>query len=283
MAENFDKIIQRKENIESIEPLITAMRTISLSNWRSSLNRANDLRSFIFELESAYAILKDRNGSGLSTNNLKKNIVYVLGSNRGLCGIFNKGILDFFIQKELGNDSGQEIILIGARLFKLFSQAKINTTHTIDFPDIKQIQDLSTSLCSSLTEELGQTSVSVVYNKYLGANKYSTILRNIYPKEKTTRATINDPEDNVFIIDTDPQQLINTIKFFLFTADLQLCFLSSLAAESSTRFANMENAGRNVDDLIDELEITIQAHRRGKITTETQELAVSSGLLGSKQ
>ena len=45
----------------------------------------------------------------------------------------------------------------------------------------------------------------------------------------------------------------------------------------------MENAGRNVDDMINELKIIIQDHRRGKITTETQELAVSSGLLNSEK
>ena len=281
MTRNIENIIQRKENIESIEPLLSAMRTISLSNWRSSLNREIGLNTFISELESTYAILKDQCDSKLQTNSKKKKIVFVLGSNRGLCGNFNKSVLDFFIQEDLGNHNDQEIILVGVRLFKLFSQAKVNTNHMIDFPDIKQIQDLSISLCSSFAKELDQTSVSVVYNIYLGASKYSTILREIYPSEIKTAAII-DPESDSFIIDTDPQQLFNTIEFILFTTELQRCFLSSLAAESSARFANMENAGKNVDDLIDELEIMIQNHRRSKITTETQELAVSSGLLGSK-
>ena len=281
MAQNSEKITQRKENIESIEPILSAMRTISLSNWRSSLNRKIELKTFISELESAYAILKDQGSPRLSINWKKKKIVYILGSNRGLCGNFNRNILDYFIQEDIGNHNDQEIILIGSRLFRLFRQAKVNTNRTFDFPDIKEIQDLSISLCSPLAKELDQTTISVVYNNYLGASKYSTIQREVFPTEITTGA-INDQGNNRFIIDTDPQQLFKTIEFVLFTTELQRCFLSSLAAESSARFANMENAGRNVEDLIDELEIIIQNDRRGKITTETQELAVSSGLLGSK-
>jgi F-type H+-transporting ATPase subunit gamma len=282
MTQDIEKTTQRKENIESIEPLLSAMRTISLSNWRSSINRETDLKSFISEIESIYTILKEHGGRKVQPNTTKKKIVYVLGSNRGLCGNFNKNIFNFFNQKEIGNQIGQEVIIVGTQLFKKFNQAKINISLTLDFPEIKEIQNSTFSLCSSIAKELDQTNISVVYNKYFGASKYLTVIRDIYPIEKQSE-TITNNDSSSFIIDTDKLQLISTIEFILFLTNLQQCFFSSLAAESSARFVNMENAGRNVDNLIDELKIIIQNHRRSKITEETQELAVSSGLLKSNK
>ena len=52
MAQNIEKITKRKDNIESIEPLLSALRTISLANWRSALNRAKDLENYFKELQN---------------------------------------------------------------------------------------------------------------------------------------------------------------------------------------------------------------------------------------
>ena len=278
MTHAIEKTSQRKENIESIEPLISAMRTISLSNWRSSLNRKINQKPFLSEMESIYAILNEQGLPKLQSSTKKKKIIYVLGSNRGLCGNFNKRILKFFNQQNIGNQNGQKIILVGTKLFKLFSESNITIQHSIDFPEIQKVQDFSISICSPLANELDQTIISVVYNKYSGASKYYPVMKEIYPIEKQQTIFSNDKNTN-FIIDTNKQHLFSTVEFFLLITYLQNCLYSSSAAENSARFVNMENAGRNVDNLIDELKIIIQNHRRRLITEETQELAVSSGLL----
>ena len=59
MTQNIENIYRRKENIETIDPLLSALRTISLSNWRSSLNRNKNLKSYVDELESAHKIAQE--------------------------------------------------------------------------------------------------------------------------------------------------------------------------------------------------------------------------------
>jgi F-type H+-transporting ATPase subunit gamma len=280
MTQNIEKIYRRKENIETIDPLLSALRTISLSNWRSSLNRNKNLKSYIDELESAHKIAQDNSNIEHSHENSQKKILYIIGSNRGLCGNFNKNIYNWFFQENLFDKDKLDIIIIGKRLSQIFKQANLLFTNTMDFPDIKNIQDFVISLSSSDAVNFQQPSVSVLFNQYVGASKYITTLQNIFPREGINLNT-QDTNSCEFIIDTDPLLLIRTIESILFNSHLQLCLLSSLASESSTRFSIMESAGRNVDDLINELEIIVQDHRRGKITTETQELAISSGLLKS--
>jgi len=282
MSQNIEIINRRKENIETISPLLSALRTISLSNWRSSLNREINLKSYINQLEGAYKIVKENANINHPYNISRKKILYIIGTNRGLCGNFNKNIHNLFIQENLFKHDKLEIILIGKRLSRVFKQANLLFSNSLDFPDIKNIQDFATPLSSSAATNFQHASISVLYNKYIGASKYTTTLQRIYPREDINLVE-RDINSGGFIVDTDPQQLMRTIEFISFNSRLQLCLLSSLASESSVRFSIMENAGRNVDDMINELKIIIQDHRRGKITTETQELAVSSGLLNSNK
>ncbi len=280
MSQNIEKINRRKKNIETISPLLSALRTISLSNWRSSLNREKNLKSYIEQLEDAQNIVKENANITHPQKFSQKKILYIIGTNRGLCGNFNKSIRDFFIQEISLKNKELEITLIGKRLSRVFKQANLSFTKALDFPDIKNIQDFTISLSRSGATNFQHSSVSVLYNKYIGASKYITTLQSIYPREDIILVE-RDINSGEFIVDTDPQQLMRMIEFISFNSHFQLCLLSSLASESSARFSIMENAGRNVDDMINELNIIIQDHRRGKITTETQELAVSSGLLNS--
>ena len=280
MTQNIEKIYRRKENIETIDPLLSALRTISLSNWRSSLNRNKNLKSYIDELNSAHKIAQENANIEHPHANSQKKILYIIGSNRGLCGNFNKNIYNWFFQENLFDKDKLDIVIIGKRLSQIFKRSNLLFTNTKIFPDIKNIQYFLISLSSSDAVNIQFTSFCVVYNKFVGASKYITTLQNIFPHEEIDLNT-RDTNSCKFIIDTDPLLLIRTIESILFNSHLQQCLLSSLASESSTRFSIMESAGRNVDDLINELEIIVQDHRRGKITTETQELAVSSGLLKS--
>ena len=280
MSQNIEKINRRKDNIETTSPLLSALRTISLSNWRSSLNREKNLKSYINQLEDAHKIVKENANITHPQKFSQKKILYIIGTNRGLCGNFNKSIRDLFIQEISLKNKELEITLIGKRLSQVFKQANLLFTKALDFPDIKNIQDFALSLSRSAATNFQHSSVSVLYNKYIGASKYITTIQSIYPREDIILVE-RDINSGEFIVDTDPQQLMRMIEFISFNSHLQLCLLSSLASESSARFSIMENAGRNVDDMINELKIIIQDHRRGKITTETQELAVSSGLLNS--
>ena len=88
MNQSYQEIERRKENITSIEPLISAMRTISLSQWRIALNRQNGLTSFLEELTKLYGVLQENHKENAALNKTKNTILIVLGSNRGLCGNF---------------------------------------------------------------------------------------------------------------------------------------------------------------------------------------------------
>jgi F-type H+-transporting ATPase subunit gamma len=280
MSQNFQNLERRKENISAIEPLISAMRTISLSQWRIALNRQASLDAFLVELANANAILSNSTNDIYAQSADPTEILIVLGSNRGLCGNFNKRLLRFAEEEGLGQNPYDRVYLVGKQLVPLFKHFTNRDMVTLDFPDSKAIQNAPALFSLEDENTLKNKSVTLVYNAYQGASRYAPVRQQIYPiTGKDGVASATTPVEA--ILDTDPSVMRDILQYLTFTTHLQACLYSSMASEHSARFALMENADQNVENLIAELEILLQDFRKGKITAETQELAVASGLLNS--
>ena len=99
MAQDLEKAASRLQNIEAVNPILGALRTISLGNWQMALNKRKsilhykdkliDLVPFILphikvptkRLFSAYRRSKHPPESNV--------LVVGLGTERGLCGRYN--------------------------------------------------------------------------------------------------------------------------------------------------------------------------------------------------
>ena len=278
MSQNYQQTARRKENISAIEPLISAMRTISLSQWRMALNRQENLASFLEGLAQANAILHANTNDIYTQDQGDETVLIALGSNRGLCGNFNKHVLRFARAEGITQKQFTRIYLAGKKLPSLFNDMAHWHTETLDFPDITAIpQAASLFSLATLTQLEGKT-ITMLFNRYQGAGRFETVCEQIYPLPPEKGADSRS-EALEAIIDTDAHAMARRLQQLSFSTQLQACLYSSMASEHSARFALMENADQNIEKLAEELEVLLQDYRKGKITAETQELAVSSGLL----
>jgi len=281
MSQNYQSAARRKENISAIEPLISAMRTISLSQWRMALNRQTDLDAFLQELTAANRYLHQELKNTYAHSENDREILIILGSNRGLCGNFNKHLVQHAKKEQLQQKPFYQVFLAGKQLPALFRHFRDWPVSELPFPDIVAVQQAPSIFSLNALDKLNGKIVTVLYNRYQGAGRFETISQQIYPARSNDRLA-NHSEHIEVILDTDPLSLARTLQYLIFSTRLQSCLYASLASEHSARFALMENADQNIENLITELEILLQDYRKGKITAETQELAVSSGLLNSK-
>jgi F-type H+-transporting ATPase subunit gamma len=280
MDQNYNITKRRLDNINSIQPLLTALRTISLANWKSALNRFEHLNSYISSLEEILFQIPVQPIHKHPEINLCP-ILIILGSSRGFCGDFNRNILKqakVFLSKDQSK-SDHKIILFGSRIRKLFDLEELQYSDAIEIPKSGSLNyEFISKLLISINAVKNGKSFSIIYNQYQRAGKYKTDIHQIFPYQSESNIRNNRITRN-FIFDTDPIELANSLKVELFSVLLYKAFLSSAAAEHSMRFLSMENASRNADRIVKELEIKVQIQRRQKITNEMQELAVGAGLL----
>ncbi|MFL7808410.1 MAG: F0F1 ATP synthase subunit gamma, partial [Anaerolineae bacterium] len=95
MADQED-IQSRLNNIRSVEPILEAMRTISLGSWQAALGRHYRLGRYSERLAEILAALAPRVGARRprrSHAQAGRVEALVIGSERGLCGAFNSALI----------------------------------------------------------------------------------------------------------------------------------------------------------------------------------------------
>jgi len=182
MGQNFQQVASRKENISAIEPLVSAMRTISLSQWRMALNRHETLESFLPLLDEAYAVLEANAGNAYTQSETTEKTLIILGSNRGLCGAFNKHLLRYARKKDMAATDFNEVYLTGNKLPALFKPMGFENMISLAFPDISAIPDAMQLFQLESIEQLTGKSIFILFNQYQGAGRYKTVSEQIYPQ-----------------------------------------------------------------------------------------------------
>jgi len=280
MAQNPEEVKNRLENIHAIKPLLTALRTISLANWKQAINKQELLKSYISNPKNIYIYLSSKLNQKPSAEIKPVETIIAIGSNRGLCGNFNRDIVDTI--NEIINESNQgkpKLLIFGDRLRKLLVRGNISFDKFFNFlnPSLNMFTHILNLASPYFSTDINYR-ISVIYNEYTGAAKYRTISKAIFPLT-ISRGVQSNIELSEYIYDTDPNLLLVYLERHLGVLSLYNAFLSSAASEHSTRFQMMESSSKNADRLSEELEIEVQFHRRQKITSEMQELAVGAGLL----
>ena len=278
MEKNFHLVEQRLENIKTIIPLLTSLRTISLSSWKLSLNKLSYLDKFSRDMGEALDFFQNDTPVKTSQSGTEE-FVLVLGSSRGLCGSFNR---DLFLQVEkyLSDHPKTEarFILFGEKIQKLFIKNNLEFEKCFNYPRVSVLdyQYIYRIICQ-LSNADAFPSILLIFNDYQGSSRYQAAIRQITPLPASMR--IKEPAHDNLIVDGDYQALVRYSLKQKNLVSIYRAFLSSFAAEHSRRFEIMETALSNTDKLIQELTISAQVERQKRVTSEMRELSISAGLL----
>ncbi len=272
---------QRLENIRAVQPYIEALKTISLSKWRTSLTKTSRLSAYISELETGFHIVQPYVES-ISKPLLKK-IILIIGTDQGFCGNLNKRIFEYFTSMSHDSDSQHlQTYVMGSKLIKIFKENHVNIK---PFPQLGRNDAINLKTLSKFIVETvlaQEATLQVLSFDYHKAGQGQLGLKTIIPLE-IPKSEITQEITDTYIIDTDTSDLYGYLAHRLETTRLYDKYLSAIAYENSLRYQIMENATKNADQLIEELQIEVLAIRRQKITSEIRELAISAGLLDKKK
>ena len=311
MANSLEQVQDRYNNISSVEPLLDALRTISLGSWQQAINKRTHLESYHHDLRNMLARLipiletdyktkadirkifhKDFEKKNLEDNSLesenknqKIKLLVVVGSERGLCGNFNGSVADKALKtiKQFESDSKYEVWALGSRLQRYLKRNSIRAKRTIPFaqsslPTVK----VSVSLINEIISQFDRfESVQIIYNHYFSVTKYEPKVQQLLPFDLPKRQNNENIVLEEPIVETDLLSLINQVTQQLLVFNLHDIFMKSATAEHATRFTLMEEASQNAERLLEDINQDYQALRRQIITREMIELAAGAGLIKS--
>jgi F-type H+-transporting ATPase subunit gamma len=292
--EGIEEIKTRLSNIRSVEPILGAMRTISLGTWQAALKRKGQVLSYTQDLLTVLPWLiplldipRRHKGQRDSAGTPASTIVAVIGSERGLCGAFNSSLVHY-VQSELERlrQDGVETELhtLGARVSRMLAREGHTIAQSWPLP-------MSALPASGLADELTHEwlaryeahavdAVHMIHNTYRNSTLYEPVTVQLIPPPLPSPRQASTPWPAPYV-DTNPVRLYTRLIVLWATTQVYQILLDSASAEHSARYQLMEGATQNSDRLIAELTLALQMARQHAITSEMQELAAGAGLLGN--
>lgn len=298
MTQSFERAKSRLNNIETIEPLLGALRTISMGAWQKSLNDIEKLKRYEENLSRILpTILPHIKSPRLQKTKLitKKpelaaNIILIIGTERGLCGKFNENLAEnalTWIREQ--NFSSYQIWAIGSRMVRILERMNVDISWRNPIP----ARDLSNYPQAYLTtqnwldqyESFAFSHFVILFNQVAKGSNFDFSTFNLMPYEIPLSLSAAGKKEEKWpppIIETDPKGIYHQIIQHYIASSFLKILLKSAAAEHSARFILMQEAEDNAEDIIEELTQVIQNERKRKITQQMQELAAGAGLLDNK-
>jgi F-type H+-transporting ATPase subunit gamma len=295
MSQSFEHAKSRLDNIKTIEPLLSALRTMSMGAWQMANRKIANLSRYEDHLNQIlFTILPNvtrkptrvKESAETSFSNVDT-IILIIGSERGLCGKFNASLLEKGLQFIDQNQfSSHQIWVMGSRLLLEFERKGVSIAWRKALPasGLTTYQEayILTQDWLEQYESFAFNQFIILFNQVAKGGTHQFVQKNLLPfeiQQITTQQPASNQQWPPAIVETDPMGMYRQIIQHFFTSSFFQALLLSAAAEHSARYHLMQEASENAQEIIEDMVQVLNAERKRKITQQMQELAVSAGLL----
>ncbi len=310
MAANSKAIKQRIKSVKNTKKITKAMEMVAAAKMRKAVEATLSTRQYALlarELMTKLSEFEESNTTLLSIRPVKKVLLVVVSSNRGLCGSFNtnmyKKAQQFIthlpeyarqVKKDgevIEPEEQVEVDVLGIGKKSAVFAKKQNKSLIAVFEHLKEsphFQDVL-PICKMVIDSFKEATydkVFVAYTEYKSSVVQIPTLRQLLPISKISidamldmsgsKSTSEEISDELsldrMIFEPDAETILRTILPRLLEVQLYQTVLESSASEYSARMVAMKNASDSAGDMIQQLSLEYNKNRQAAITREIAEI-----------
>jgi F-type H+-transporting ATPase subunit gamma len=299
---NLRSLVKRRKAVRNIRKITKTMELIATSRFQRAMKRAMEAEAFTQKIAELAADLANNAGDVshplLIARPVKKSLLLVITSNRGLCGGYNGSILREalpVVRRWRSENLSFDLEVAGKRgiaffRFQGFARSQ-EYTRFEDKPTFAEVDILASRFIDLYAT--GQIDeLKVAYMKFLNAARQQAVVETLLPlsslsiETRKPAATAAQSEANraaggrieyEFLPDANGilEELIPTaLKVRLFK-----CFLDAAVSEQIARRVAMKAATENAGELIKDITRLYNRTRQANITKEISELIAGAEAL----
>jgi F-type H+-transporting ATPase subunit gamma len=275
---NLKEIRNRISSIGSTMQITSAMKMVSAAKLKKAQDAIVAMRPYankLTELLQNLSATLDSEDGGVYTkqHEVKKVLLVVITSNRGLAGAFNSNIVKETRELIATKYAGKEVsvLAIGKKGFEL-----IKKTNTIYKNESSVFDDLTFEnvavIAEDLMEQFSKNSfdkIEIIYNRFKNAATQIITTEQflpIVPPEHVSLATAD------YIFEPSKEEIVRGLIPRSLKTQLFKALRDSLAAEHGARMTAMHKATDNATELRDDLLLIYNKARQAAITNEILEI-----------
>ncbi len=288
---NTRQLVGRRRAIRNIRKITRTMELIATSRFKRALDRTTEAEAYTRKIAELAADL-----SAAATNishpllqkreQVKTSLLLVIGSNRGLCGGYNAGILREANQRirQLAAEGVTLVLEVSGKrpaAYFRFQRVKADKTYTHfeDKPRFDEVEELANRyLAEFISGKVDR--VEVVYVKYLSAARQTPVVEALLPlsgaapetRKRGSAEAAEKPKPVEYEFLPEPKEILDQLLPESFKVRLFKCFLDAAVSEQIARRVTMKAATENADDMIKNLTREYNRARQAQITKEIAEV-----------
>lgn len=279
MSDTLINLKRRKESAGDLGSVVRTMKAMATSNITQYEMAVLSLQDYYRTISlGIHACLKSEHISVKTnhpTNKKSKSIAVIFGSGQGLVGRFNDTI-GSFAQGIIKDIPGQtEIWAVGESVYSLLLNADLSPTKYFSVPNsVSAITPLVNQILIK-SEEYRQKdefySFYIFHNIPSKGASYRQKSQKLFPPDEMWKDEITKTEWPSHrlpqVIGETENTLRALISEYLFVSIYKAC-AESLAAENASRLEAMERAEKNIDEMLEELNLAYNRLRQSSIDEE---------------
>lgn len=278
-------IRRRIKGVKGTGKITRAMEMISAVKMRRAIERAVTMRPYAVAalriLARVSHVLAQEDHPLTERRTVKRELVVVVTSNRGLCGAFNAqiGRKVRAMYRERG-ERKVSFVTIGKKGDALVR--RLGADIVASFPDIINLPSTEAvrPIVAILLEEFEAKRidrVTLVSTDFVSVMSQRVITRELLPfSEAEAQKSLEEKVESVtgeFLIEPAPETVLSVMVRRLLEAELFHAVLESNASQEASRMLAMRSATDAAKEMTADLTLAYNQLRQGKITQEIAELS----------
>lgn len=266
MAENTKALRVRIKSVNSTMQLTKAMGLVASSKIRKANETMIKGRDYAKALENTVEILSaDREclkSPYMRERETERTKIIVIAGDRGLAGGYNSNVFRLAAQYP-----DAEMIPIGRRACDRFNKPAVSSEY-FTFENAAEIAD---RLCTEFAEEKFDR-LGIISTKYISVMSQEANIKWLLPFRQSEKK-----DSGGIIFEPDQLTVLNNLVREYVAGIITVCVRESFASEVAARRMAMDSAGKNAQEMINELGLRYNRARQGAITQEITEIIAGSG------
>jgi F-type H+-transporting ATPase subunit gamma len=293
MAGQLKEVRNRIKSVQSTQQITKAMKMVSAAKLRRAQDAITQMRPYASKLQEMLSniVSNTEGGSNMSLaeeRQVKKVLMVVITSDRGLCGAYNANIQKMALatikekyaaQHAAGNLTIWAIGKKGAEFFQ-----KRGYQVDVRFKDIfMKLSFEAVQFCAqAAVQAFAQKevdAVEIVYSEFKNAATQRFVAEPFLPIPKNSPVKGKQSKKSDFIFEPEKNQLIAELMPKILNTQLYKAVLDCNASEHGARMTAMDKASENANELLKSLKISYNRARQAAITTELTEIVSGAAAL----
>lgn len=290
------EVLQRKiKTTQDLREIVGNMKTLSSVSILQYEQAITILEKYQRNLQDAIHALAIHNGVPhfIAEQSAHPRYLFILiGSDNGMVGRFNRDITEqvrHFMKTEKIAAADAYFITIGKRLSALTEQANLNILAGYATSNsAKAVVSLAETMMMRLEQAMRRQRITDIYTCYhrRGSGGVSINLQKILPVDPENLVKLKKKRwetNNIPMLPVDKDKMFAALVGEILMIALSKQINASLAAEHYIRMTNMQNAEKNIDERLEDMNLEFQQQRQEEITGELIDVISGANAMADDQ